>query len=299
MFSERKILNSIEKKALVRRYFVFVLGLLITAVAYNLFFVRTGLMIGGAGGIAILFKNKIDPSLTILVISIIGLIIGAIFLGKDFALNSVAGAILFPLFVKVTADITLMIPEDDMMLVAICGAVLTGIGNGLTAKTGFSSGGIDAIIHVFHRRKHISQGTLYALINGIIIVIGGFTLGYRVVLYAIVQLYIISLITDKVMLGISSNKTFFIVTDHIDEVKKYICEYLSRGVTILDAKGGYSKEDQEVIMAVIPTIEYFKAREGILAIDPYAFITICDSYQVYGEYSDEKNIKKKKKESDK
>ena len=284
MFSERKILNSIEKKALVRRYFVFVLGLLITAVAYNLFFVRTGLMIGGAGGIAILFKNKIDPSLTILVISIIGLIIGAIFLGKDFALNSVAGAILFPLFVKVTADITLMIPEDDMMLVA---------------KTGFSSGGIDAIIHVFHRRKHISQGTLYALINGIIIVIGGFTLGYRVVLYAIVQLYIISLITDKVMLGISSNKTFFIVTDHIDEVKKYICEYLSRGVTILDAKGGYSKEDQEVIMAVIPTIEYFKAREGILAIDPYAFITICDSYQVCGEYSDEKNIKKKKKESDK
>ena len=75
MFSERKILNSIEKKALVRRYFVFVLGLLITAVAYNLFFVRTGLMIGGAGGIAILFKNKIDPSLTILVISIIGLIV--------------------------------------------------------------------------------------------------------------------------------------------------------------------------------------------------------------------------------
>ena len=52
-------------------------------------------------------------------------------------------------------------------------------------------------------------------------------------------------------------------------------------------------------MAVIPTIEYFKAREGILEIDPNAFITICDSYQVYGEYSNKKNKKKKKKESDK
>ena len=51
-------------------------------------------------------------------------------------------------------------------------------------------------------------------------------------------------------------------------------------------------------MAVIPTIEYFKAREGILEIDPNAFITICDSYQVYGEYTKDKR-RKKKKESDK
>ncbi|MBR4830433.1 MAG: YitT family protein [Bacilli bacterium] len=297
MAKTRNILNLVEKKGLVRRYIVFVIGLFITALAYNIFFLKTGLMLGGAGGIAIIFKDKIDPSLTILAISIIGLILGAIFLGKDFAINSFVGALLYPLFVKLTSDIVVSIPTDDMMLVAICGAVLIGIGNGLTAKTGFSSGGIDAIIHIFHRKKYISHGTLYALINGLIIIAGGFVLGYRVVLYAIVQLYIISLITDKVTLGISSNKTFFIVTDKIQDVKEYICEYLSRGVTIIDAKGGYSKEDQEVIMAVIPTVEYFKAKEGILEIDPDAFITICDSYQVYGEYSNKKH--KKKKESDK
>jgi uncharacterized membrane-anchored protein YitT (DUF2179 family) len=296
---KKNIINSIEKKALIRRYALFIFGLFISALAYNLFFLKTGLMSGGSGGVAILFKDKIDPSLTILVISITGLVLGAIFLGKDFAINSVAGALIYPLFVKLTSDIALSIPKDDMMLVAICGAVLTGIGNGLTAKTGFSSGGIDAITHVFHKKFHISHGTLFALLNGSIIIAGGFTLGYRVVLYALVQLYIISIITDKVMLGISSNKTFFIVTDHISEVKEYICEYLSRGVTILDAKGGYTKADQEVIMAVIPTIEYFKAKEGILEIDPDAFITICDSYQVYGEYSKKKKKKNKKKESDK
>lgn len=298
MFSEKNILNRVENKGLFKRYFIFILGLFISAIAYNLFFVRTGLMSGGAGGVAILFKNQIDPSLTILVICVVGVIVGGIFLGKDFALNSAAGAILSPLFVKLTADIAFNIPKDDMMLVAICGAVLTGIGNGLTAKTGFSSGGFDAISHVFHKKMHISHGTIYALFNGIIIIASGFTLGYRVVLYAIVQLYIISIITDKVMLGISSNKTFFVVTNKTTEVKKYISEYLSRGVTILDAKGGYTKKDQEVIMAVIPTVEYFKAREGILEIDPDAFITICDSYQVYGEYT--KNKKRgKKKESDK
>ena len=294
----KKILNLVERKDLIRRYFIFVIGLLIMAFAYNLFFLRTGLMLGGSGGIAIIFKDTIDPAITILCISIIGLIIGAIFLGKDFAINSIAGALLYPLFVKLTADFVINIPTDDVMLVAICGAVLIGIGNGLTAKTGFSSGGIDAIIHVLHRKKHISHGTLYALINGIIIISGGFILGYRVVLYAIVQLYIISLITDKVMLGISSNKTFFIVTNHEEEVKEYISKYLSRGVTVIEGKGGFTRKEKEVLMAVIPTVEYFKAKEGILEIDPNAFVTICDSYQVYGEYSDEKQ-NNKKKESDK
>lgn len=299
MNKDRTIINLVEKKDLFKRYFIFIVGLFISALAYNLFFLKTGLMSGGAGGVAILFKGLIDPSITILVISIAGLILGAIFLGKDFAINSAAGTVIFPLFVKLTADISFSVPKDDIMLIAICGAVLTGIGNGLTAKTGFSSGGLDAVSHVLHKKLHMSHGTIYAIFNGIIIVAGGFTMGYRVVLYALVQLYIIGVITDKVTLGISSNKTFFIVTDKVNDVKKYISDYLSRGVTILDAKGGYTKEDQEVIMAVIPTIEYFKAREGILEIDPNAFITICDSYQVYGEYSNKKNNKKKKKESDK
>lgn len=300
MNKDRTIINLVEKKDLFKRYFIFIVGLFISALAYNLFFLKTGLMTGGAGGVAILFKGYVDPSITILVISIVGLILGAIFLGKDFAINSAAGTIIYPLFVKLTADIALSIPKDDIMLVAICGAVLTGIGNGLTAKTGFSSGGLDAISHVIHKKWHMSHGTIYAVFNGLIIIASGFTMGYRVVLYALIQLYIIGIITDKVTLGISSNKTFFIVTDKIDEVKKYISDYLARGVTILDAKGGYTKADQEVIMAVIPTIEYFKAREGILEIDPNAFITICDSYQVYGEYSNSKKKKKnKKKESDK
>ena len=298
---KKNILYSIEKKGLLKRYLLFIIGSFISALAYNLFFLKSGLMSGGAGGIAILIKDYLDPSITIFIIAVLGLILGAIFLGKDFAINSIVGAIISPLFVKLTSDITINIPKDDIMLVAICGAVLTGIGNGLTAKTGFSSGGLDAISHVIHKKLHLSHGTIYAVFNGLIIIAGGFALGYRVVLYALIQLYIIGIITDKVMLGISSNKTFFIVTNKISEVKEYISEYLSRGVTILDAKGGYSKVDQEVIMAVIPTIEYFKAREGILEIDPDAFITICDSYQVYGEYSSRKNKKKSKKnkESDK
>lgn len=288
---ERTILDRIQNKALVRRYLIFIFALLLYAITYNLFFVKTDLILGGSGGIALLFKNYLSPSITIALISILSLGLSILFMDKQFIINSIVGTILCPIFVELTKDITVNIPTDDMMLVAICGGVLIGIANGLTSKTGLSSGGVDTIIHILSRNLKKSQGSLYLIVNGIIILVGAYQYGYRILLYALIVLYIVSMITDKIVFGISTNKTFFVVTDKVSAVKEYLLENLSQGVTVLDAIGGYTNNKQEVLMVVIPTNEFFKAREGILEIDPEAFITITDSYQVYGG-----NTHKKKKE---
>ena len=277
------LLSRVENKDLIKRYTMLIISLIIYAVAYNVFFVNTGLILGGSGGIAILLKNYISPSLTILALSIISLILSMIFMDKRFTINSIVGAILAPLFVELTKGLTINIPKNDIMLVVICGGVLIGIANGLSSRSGLSTGGIDTIVHIMSRKLKLSHGNLYAIINGIIIILGGFVYGYRIVLYALIDLYIISILTDKVVLGISSNKTFFVVTEKIEEVKEYITDTLSKGVTVLDAIGGYTNSKQELLMVVVPTLEFYKTREGILAIDPNAFITITDSYQVYGE----------------
>ena len=288
---ERTILDKIQNKALVRRYIIFVFALLVYAITYNLFFVQTNLILGGSGGIALLFKSYLTPSITIGLISLLSFGLSIMFMDKKFVINSVVGTILCPIFVELTKGISFAIPKDDMMLVAICGGVLIGISNGLTSKTGLSTGGIDTIIHILSRNLKKSQGSLYLIVNGIIILSGAFQYGYRIILYALIVLYIVSMITDKIVFGISTNKTFFVVTDKVKNVKEYLLDNLSQGVTVLDAIGGYTNNKQEVLMVVIPTNEFFKAREGILEIDPDAFITITDSYQVYGG-----NTHKKKKE---
>ena len=277
------LLNKVEYKDLIKRYIMLIISLLIYGVTYNIFFVNTGLILGGSGGIAILLKNYLTPSLTIFILSIISLILSVFLMDKRFTINSIVGSILGPLFVELTKDISVNLPTNDMMLVVICGGVLIGIANGLSSRSGLSTGGVDTIIHIISRKLKMSHGNLYAFINGAIIILGGYFYGYRIVLYALIDLYIISLLTDKVVLGISSNKTFFVVTEKIDEVKEYITDTLSKGVTVLDAIGGYTNNKQEVLMVVVPTLEFYKAREGILAIDPKSFITITDSYQVYGE----------------
>ena len=284
--------SKIENKDLLKRYVLLVIGLLIYATAYNVFFVPNNLVYGGSGGIAIILKDYFNPSFTIMCLSILALILGMIFLGPKETINTLVGTVLFPLFVTLTSNVKLPIPSDDMMLVAICGAVLIGLGNGIIRKTGLGTGGIDTIVHIMENKLHISSGNAFMFTNGIIVLIGGYTFGWRILLYAIVILYIIALVQDKVVLSISMNKTFFIVTSEVDKVKEYILNGLSRGVTVLDAHGGYTDAKLKVIMAVIPTIEYFKAKEGILEIDPNAFFTITDSYQVYGQDSHRKENKK-------
>ena len=288
---EENIISKIENKALIRRYIIFILALLLYAITYNVFFVKTDLILGGSGGIAILFKKYLSPSITIGLLSLLSILLSILFMDKQFVINSIVGSILCPIFVELTKDISINLPLDDMMLVSICGGVLIGISNGLTSKTGLSSGGVDTVIHILSRHLKKSQGSLYLVVNGLIILIGGYQYGWRIILYALIILYIVSIITDKVVLGISNNKTFFVVTDRVEEVKKYLLDNLSQGVTVLDAIGGYTNNKQEVLMVVIPTMEFFKAREGILEIDHNAFITITDSYQVYGG-----NTHKKKKE---
>ena len=291
----KEILKRIEKKDLFARYAMLIIGLLIFSIAYNAFLVPNNLLFGGTTGVAIILKEYIDPSLTILFISILSLIIMFLFVGKRETVNSVVGAILFPLFTTLTKDINLPISNDDIMLTAICGAVLIGFANGIIGRTGLGTGGIDPIIRIIEREFKLSNGTAYLIVNGIIVIIGAFTFGWRIFLYALIILYIISIVQDKVILSISMNKTFFIVTSEVKSVKAYLMDDLSRGVTVLDAKGGFTNFKEEVIMVVIPTREYFKVKNGILEIDPDAFITICDSYQVYGQDSHRKIEKEVKK----
>ena len=98
-------------------------------------------------------------------------------------------------------------------------------------------------------------------------------------LYAIISLYIMSLLNDKILLGINNNKTILIVTNKPKDIRKFIINKLERGVTILYGYGGFTNDKNEVILVVIPNTEYFLLKENILNIDNKAFFVVLNSYQ--------------------
>lgn len=278
------VINRVYRKNWIKRYLEFVIGLIVLAVAYNIFAIRCNLVYG-AGGIGILVNKLtgLDPSLIILICNVILLGCSLVFLGVDSTKKTVTGSLLYPLFVKLTEPLTsLDVNGLETFMVVLCAAILSGFGLGLIFKSGYTSGGTDILNQIVSKYGKMSMGNAMYFTDFIIIIFSIFVFDLSTFVYSVLNLYIVSIITDKVVLGISSSKAFYIITEHETEIKKYITQNLSHGVTVLEARGGYTGNVEKVIMCIIPTKEYYVFKEGIKMIDENAFFVVTDAYEVSG-----------------
>lgn len=281
----RDIIKEVYAKDKLERYAKFILGVFIVALAFNLFVLPSDIVYGVSGVGVILNKMYgINPSITIFIGEIVLLILSFIVLGKDKTKNSVIGSILYPLFVELTTSLTANINIGDVepILLALFGAVISGFGFGLIFKSGYTTGGTDILNQIVSKYAKMSLGNAMLVTDGLIILGGICTFGISKIMYSIINLYIVSMMTDKVMIGVSQSKSFFIITSKETEIKKFILGQLGHGVTLLEGNGAFSGNKQKVLMCVIPTREYFLAKEGIHEIDPNAFFVVADAYEVHG-----------------
>lgn len=283
---KNEILKLVNKTHLFRRYLFLIVGVLIYAVAYNLFFFKNNIVYGGASGISIITRNIIDPSIMILILNILLLVLSFIFLGKRQTIDSIVGSLLFPLFVKLTGDIGeyVTIDNSNLLLITLIGGVSVGFAAGIVFKSGFTTGGTDILNQIVSKYCKVSIGTSMLMTDGLITLAGGFFFGWTRVLYALIVLYIINIMVDKVVLGISGNKAVYITTDKDDDVCDYLMNELKLGVTLLETRGGYTNKKDQIILCVVPTGDYFKVKEGIDHIDPSAVMLVTDMYQTKGIY---------------
>jgi uncharacterized membrane-anchored protein YitT (DUF2179 family) len=283
---EDTIIKTIYKKGRFKRYIQFIFGVFLVASAFNLFVLPMKITYG-VSGIAVILNNLFgyDPSIVIMIGGLVLLTMSYFLLGKEKTAFSVIGSILYPVFVKLTASLPEYIDisiDNDPLLIAIFAAVISGFGLGLIFKSGFTTGGTDILNQIVAKYFKMSIGNAMFFTDGVIIISGLFFFSWINVMYSLLALYIISVMSDKVILGISQSKVFYIITDHETAVKKFIIEHLSHGVTVLEASGGFTGNRQKVIMCTIPTKEYFLAKEGIHSIDKDAFFVVADAYEVYG-----------------
>lgn len=284
--SALSILETVKKKKLVRRYALLILSLFISACYFNLLQLPTQIVTGGSSGVSIILNYyfKWDPSQVIFIISSILLIAGFIFLGFEKTSGALVTTIIYPIFVNLTSNISNYISVDlsDKILISIFIGLLAGITTGMVYKAGFSNGGFSIISEIISEKKKIPISNISFVINFIIVAFGGASFGWTMVMYAVIILYINSIILDRVLIGVSKNKSLYIITKEEEKMKDYIMNSLKHGVTIFDVKGGFMEKKQKVLMTVIPNRDYFKLKEGIKEIDEYAFFIVTDSYQVYG-----------------
>lgn len=283
---KENIVKKIYKKYKVKRYLQLVVGITLFALSFNLFILPNNLVYGGVSGVSIITQELfgVEPSMFIFITSILLLVISYFALGKEKTVGSILGSILFPIAIELTSNIRVFLDFDtsQVLLSAVFGGIIAGLGSGLVYKAGFTSGGTDIIEQILSKYCKMSMGKAIMICDGLILLSGTFIFGINNFMYALIVLYLISTLADRVLLGISDSKAFYIVTEQEKEVKSFVLENLSHGVTIFEARGGYQNKKQRVLFCVIPTKEYFKLKEGIAQIDPSAFFVVTDAYEVYG-----------------
>ena len=289
-FFRRKKMEEVKEKVMPKdiamKALLFVVGTMLSALAFNLFYVPQGFVGGGLGGVAIIL-NKIfdlDASFVVLIGNTLLIILSLFTLGFKESLMSIVGASVYTVFVYLTEDVPQLInfSFDNILLYVIAAGVVGGIGESIIYKTGFNSGGTSILAFVIQKYKKIPLGKLLRNIGMVIIVAGGFVFGYTAVMYSLLITFISTYLVDKILIGISDSKTFFIQTSKEAEVTEFVLKIIESGVTEFDTKGAYTNKKKKMLMCVVPTEKYSLLKSAIKEIDPEAFIVVSDCYEVLG-----------------
>ena len=276
--------EKLDSKYFYKNFCMFIFGLLFYAIGISVFYAPNDIVTTGSTGLSILLNKfvKINLSLLVFAISSIFMVLGFALFDIEYGARNILGTILLPIFIKATtlSNSIIYFENVSLFLLIIFGSLFMGMGNGIIKRSGYSSGGFYVIYDFISRKYKISIGAASFIINGIIILFSYFVYGIESFIYAGIGIYVTSYIADRVILGVSRNKAFYIVTRKANDVREYIINNLNYTVTIVNAKGGYSDKKKKMLLCVIPTIEYMRVKEVIREIDKDAFFLITDSYSV-------------------
>lgn len=270
-----------------------VFGSALIALAFNIFVIPNDLVSGGIGGLAIITNHFTGWSvgLLILLYNIPIMVWARRELNPRFIIYTIIAVFLQSLFLSYMNDLEPY--TNDVLLASIFGGILIGIGGGIIIKQRGSSGGVDVIAIVLRKKLGISLGTVSSSASLIVISLAILIYGLEPGMYTIVSLLVSGLALDLVQEGLNKKHTAMIVSDRSQELKEAIMFQLHRGVTLVHGAGGFENTEKDIIFCVVNQFELAGLKELITKIDHKAFMTISETTEVLGRFSEHSFLWKK------
>lgn len=261
-----------------------IIGTMITGFAIGCFLTPNKIVGGGASGIStILFHTLgLQPGVSFFLINIIFLLMGLKVLGKTFVLKTLLGTSLVSLFTQL---FTLWpIYTENLMLGAIFGGVLYGLGIGISFAGGASTGGTDIIGRIIQTKfPFVPIGKMLLFVDGVIILISLLVFkNVELTLLGIFTLFVSSFSIDFVIGKLNVSRIAFVITDYGEEISRKLVSTSPRGVTLIDVKGVYTNTEKKMLFCALKESESEAFQRKILDIDKTAFIVFSESQRIKG-----------------
>ncbi|MDF0726355.1 YitT family protein [Cytobacillus sp. S13-E01] len=270
-----------KTKILKRGSFTFI-GAVLMAVGLEIFLVPNRVIDGGIVGISIILSYLTDVKLGlyIFLLNIPFFYIGYKQIGKTFALTTLFGVAVL----SITTTLLHPVPEltEDLLLAAVFGGIILGIGVGLVIRYGGSLDGTEILAILFNKKLPFSVGEIIMFFNLFILGSAGFVFGWDRALYSLIAYFIAFKTIDIVIQGIDESKSSWIISDQSKEIGEAIMARLGRGVTYLNGEGAYTGDEKKVIFCVITRLEEAKLKSIVEEIDPSAFLAVANIAEVRG-----------------
>lgn len=275
------------RKRAGKDFFFIFLGTVIQAISLNVFLIPSKLTGGGVSGIAQVVNHYTGWSIGLMVIigNIPLFILGWKYLGGSrFAYRTVFAVINYSVAVEVLGRFWHPVGiTDDLLLNALYGAGISGIGYALVYKGQGTSGGTDILARILVHKKALPLSQTYLLTDAVTMLLAGIAFNWERALYSIMMLYISGIAAETITQGSRVVRTAMIITNDSKLVGERIMSNLGRGVTELTGKGLYTGKDRSVLYCVISRAEVERLKALVAETDPHAFIVIGHAYEALGE----------------
>lgn len=270
----------------IKDYMIITFGLLLFATGWVVFLIPaqiTGGGVSGAGAV-LYFAAKIPVSLTYLSVNVVLVLIAMKILGANFGVKTIYSILVLSLFFAVFQNLVKNPIVDDMFLSAVLGGMACGIGLGVVFSRGGSTGGTDIFAMIINKYRNISPGRIILYCDVIIIASSYFVFqSAEKLVYGYVSMWVVSYSLDSFLSGANRSAQMFIISKEYERIADFINHEAIRGVTVLEGKGWYTRENTKIIMSVVRKKETSQIFRKIREIDPDAFITMGSVMGVYGK----------------
>ena len=271
----KKILN------IIKRLFFITVGAIITGFALGTFMSPNEIIDGGVIGVSMILSNvfKFNLGLLIIVLNLPFILMAWKKMGTKFVIYTAYGNIILALATDYFHNIK---ATGDLLLATVFGGIILGIGVGTILKNEASLDGTEMLSLLVSKKLGVSIGEFILIINIFIYAAAGLVFGWESAMYSILTYFIGSKVIDFVLDGLNSSKSVRIISDNAGAIGEQLIERLDISVTYLQAIGGYTGADKDLIYCVISRLELPKMLDIVKEIDPKAFVSIVNVHEVYG-----------------
>lgn len=286
---------------ILKEYTVLTVGLLITAVGIYFFKFPNNICTGGVAGISVIltsFFPGFSPSLYMTGLNILLILIGYLFLGRDFGTKTLYGSLVLTAFldlfdavvpdsifaVEVTrGGQTLHTLTGDAGLELLWAVALPAIGSAILFYNHGSTGGTDILAMILRKHTSLDSGKALLCTDSVIVIAAFFIFDPTTGLVSLMGMLLKSVVVDNTIDGMGQSKKFMIVTAKREPVEKFITEQLHRSATVWECEGAYSGERKFAFISVMNRLQSLRMRNYLREIDPHAFVIVTNSSDIIGK----------------